>query len=65
MQDTTWKPKSGIAVSEFGFAESFEQLRTLLLDIRTGLARTAHYRKYMQAILIAIDQGVNVVGMLA
>ncbi|RDI82971.1 hypothetical protein Vi05172_g6805 [Venturia inaequalis] len=64
MQDT-WKPAGGIAISEFGFAEPFEQLKTLLPDIRTDLARTAYYRDYMQAILLAMDQGVKVVGTLA
>jgi len=64
MQDT-WKPRGGIAVSEFGFAEPFEELKTLLPDIRTDLARTAYYREYMQAILIAMSQGVKVVGTLA
>ncbi|KAF2672260.1 glycoside hydrolase [Microthyrium microscopicum] len=64
IQDT-WKPRGGIAVSEFGFAEPFEGSKKLLADIRSDLYRTAYYRTYMQAILIAISEGVNVVGSLA
>jgi hypothetical protein len=64
MQDTR-KPRGGIAVAEFGFVEPFEELETLLPDIGTDLARTAYYPEYMQAIFIAISQGVNVVGTLA
>ena len=64
IQDT-WKPPMGIAVSEFGFAEPFEELKTILGDIRSDLARTAYYHDYMSAILIAMSEGVNVVGTLA
>ena len=63
--DDTWKPAGGIAVTEFGFAEPFEQDKQLLGDIRFDLARSAYYDDYMQAILIAISEGVNVVGALA
>ena len=63
IQDT-WKP-SQIAVSEFGFAEPFEELKLLLGDIRFDLARTVYYHDYMEAILIAMSEGVNVVGTLA
>ena len=63
--DDTWKPAGGIAVTEFGFAEPFEQDKQLLGDIRFDLARSAYYHDYMQAILIAISEGVNVVGALA
>ena len=64
IQDT-WKPSHGIAVSDFGFAEPFEELKTILGDIRTDLARTSYYREYMETILIAMSEGVNVVGTLA
>lgn len=64
IQDT-WHPRGGIAVTEFGFAEPFEAQKTILADIRTDLGRSAYYREYMQAILIALSQGVNVVGCLA
>jgi beta-glucosidase/6-phospho-beta-glucosidase/beta-galactosidase len=60
----TWNP-SQIAVSEFGFAEPFEELKQLLGDIRFDLARTTYYHDYMEAILIAMSEGVNVVGTLA
>ena len=61
----TWKPAGGIAVTEFGFAEPFEALKTLKADIVTDPIRRDYFRDYMQAILIAIDEGVNVVGTLA
>lgn len=64
IQDT-WKPPFGISVSEFGFAEPFEELKQILGDIRTDLARSTYYREYMEAILIAMSEGVNVVGTLA
>lgn len=63
IQDT-WRP-SQIAVSEFGFAEPFEEWKQLLGDIRFDLARTTYYHDYMEAILIAMSEGVNVVGTLA
>lgn len=63
MQDT-WHPQA-IVVSEFGFSEPYEELKQLLGDIRFDLARSAYYHDYMQAILMAISEGVNVVGSLA
>jgi hypothetical protein len=64
IQDT-WKPAGGIAVTEFGFAEPFEALKVLKADIVTDTIRSSYYREYMQAILIAMSEGVNVVGTLA
>jgi len=64
IQDT-WKPSGGIAVTEFGFAEPFEVLKTIKADILFDPIRSSYYRDYMQAILIAISEGVNVVGTLA
>ncbi|KAH8685822.1 glycoside hydrolase superfamily [Tricladium varicosporioides] len=64
IQDT-WKPVGGIAITEFGFAEPFEALKTIKADITTDAIRTSYYRDYMQAILMAISEGVNVVGCLA
>ncbi|RFU23652.1 hypothetical protein B7463_g12686, partial [Scytalidium lignicola] len=64
IQDT-WKPRGGIAVTEFGWSEPFEQLKTLKADILMDVGRTTYYRNYMQAILMAISEGVNVVGCLA
>jgi beta-glucosidase/6-phospho-beta-glucosidase/beta-galactosidase len=64
IQDT-WKPAGGIAVSEFGFAEPFEELKQPLQDIRFDLARSAYYHDYMEAILMAMSEGVKIVGTLA
>jgi beta-glucosidase len=64
IQDT-WKPAGGIAVTEFGFAEPFEVQKTIKADILFDPIRSSYYRDYMQAILLAISEGVNVVGCLA
>lgn len=64
IQDT-WKPKGGIVVSEFGWAEPFEQLKTLKGDITFDVGRAGYYHDYMEAILMAISEGTNVVGCLA
>jgi beta-glucosidase/6-phospho-beta-glucosidase/beta-galactosidase len=63
IQDT-WSPKA-ISVSEFGWTEPFEQYKTAKEDILTDPGRTMYYRNYMEAILLAISEGVNVVGCLA
>ena len=60
----TW-PSGGISVSEFGWAEPFEDQKALKQDILSDPGRTMYYRNYMEAILIAISEGVNVVGCLA
>ena len=60
----TWKPKA-IAITEFGFPEPFEELKKLKPDILTDLARSTYYRDYLHAILIAISEGVPMVGCLA
>lgn len=64
MQDT-WKPAGGIAITEFGFAEPFEVLKTLKADILLDTIRTSYYHDYMRAILMAMSEGVHVVGTLA
>lgn len=64
IQDT-WKPAGGVAVTEFGFAEPYEQLKTLLPDILTDPVRTGYFHDYMRAILMAMADGVKVVGCLA
>jgi beta-glucosidase/6-phospho-beta-glucosidase/beta-galactosidase len=64
IQDT-WPSAGGIAVSEFGWAEPFEASRKLLQDIRYDLGRMTYYHNYMEAMLMAISEGVNVVGCLA
>lgn len=61
-----WQPPEGrIVVSEFGFAEPLELYKTLLPDILTDQIRTDYYRDYMEGILIALSEGVNVLGCLA
>ncbi|KAF2715657.1 glycoside hydrolase family 1 protein [Pleomassaria siparia CBS 279.74] len=64
MQDT-WKPKGGVAITEFGMSEPYEELRTDLASILIDPLRSAYYRDYLSAILIALSEGVNVVGTLA
>jgi beta-glucosidase/6-phospho-beta-glucosidase/beta-galactosidase len=60
----TW-PSGGIVVSEFGFSEPYEELRTSLPDIVSDPIRSMYYRDYMKGILMAISEGVNVVGSIA
>ncbi|KAK8211020.1 glycoside hydrolase superfamily [Phyllosticta capitalensis] len=61
----TWKPRDGIVIAEFGFAEPFEQQKTVLGDILFDQARQAYYRDYMEAVLIALAEGTNVIGTFA
>lgn len=63
--EDTWKPPLGVVVSEFGFAEPFENMKTLLPDILYDPIRTSYYHDYMESILIALSEGVNVLGALA
>lgn len=69
MQDT-WVtpspgPAKGVAVTEFGFSEPFESSKTLLQDILYDTVRASYYHDYMEAILLAIAEGTDVVGCLA
>lgn len=64
----TWADPAGnlpIAVTEFGISEPFEGQKTLLQDILTDPLRTSYYHDYMEAILIALSEGIDVVGCLA
>ncbi|KAH6672086.1 glycoside hydrolase family 1 protein [Halenospora varia] len=60
-----WKPKGGIAITEFGFAEPFEGAKMNKADIVFDSIRSSYYKEYLEGILIAINEGVNVVGCLA
>ncbi|OJJ30422.1 hypothetical protein ASPWEDRAFT_121098 [Aspergillus wentii DTO 134E9] len=61
----TWKPEKGIVITEFGFTEPFEAYKTKREDILTDPIRSAYYRDYVQGMLVAISEGVNLVGCLA
>ncbi|KAK7709450.1 hypothetical protein SLS63_013223, partial [Diaporthe eres] len=52
-------------VSEFGMPEPYESLRTGLQSIVIDPLRSRYYREYLQSILMAMAEGVNVVGTLA
>lgn len=52
-------------MTEFGFSEPFEGQKTLLQDILYDPIRTSYYHDYMEAILIALSEGINVAGCLA
>ncbi|TKX25586.1 beta-glucosidase-like protein 1 [Elsinoe australis] len=56
---------SGVAVTEFGFAEPFENSKTLRQDILTDPLRTSYFHDYMRALLLAMSEGVEVIGTLA
>lgn len=61
----TWADPAGnlpIAVTEFGFAEPYEAQKTLLQDILYDPIRMSYYHDYMEAILISISEGINVIG---
>ncbi|KAF2724396.1 glycoside hydrolase family 1 protein [Polychaeton citri CBS 116435] len=64
IQDT-WPSAGGVAVTEFGFAEPFEQLKTLRQDILYDPVRMGYLYGYMRGILIALSEGVDVVASLA
>lgn len=64
VQDT-WKPKGGIVISEFGFTEPFEAHKTSVGDIRTDPIRSSYYVEYLQGILMALSEGVDVRGAIA
>lgn len=61
----TWAKDKPIAVSEFGFAEPFERQKNYLQDILFDPIRSSYYHDYMRAILIALSEGINVIGCLA
>ncbi|KAJ4288395.1 hypothetical protein N0V90_011630 [Kalmusia sp. IMI 367209] len=52
-----WKPRGGVAITEFGISEPYEGLRKDLPSIVTDPLRSAYYRDYLEAILIAISEG--------
>ncbi|KAF2641972.1 glycoside hydrolase [Massarina eburnea CBS 473.64] len=64
MQDT-WKPRGGVAITEFGISEPYEELRKDLASILIDPIRSSYYVDYLKAILIALSEGVDVVGTLA
>jgi beta-glucosidase len=64
----TWADPAGnlpIAITEMGFAEPFEGQKLLLQDILTDPIRTSVFHDYMEAILILLSEGVNIIGVLA
>ncbi|PSR90668.1 glycoside hydrolase superfamily [Coniella lustricola] len=62
----TWAPPLGrILVSEFGFAEPFEVYKTIVADVLTDQIRSDYYKAYMEGILIALSEGLNIMGSLA
>lgn len=52
-------------MSEFGMPEPYESLRTDLQSIVIDPLRSRYYKEYLQSILMAMAEGVNVVGTLA
>ena len=64
----TWAEPAGdlpIAVTEFGFSEPFEAQKELLQDILYDTSRMSYYHDYMEAMLISLSEGINLVGCLA
>lgn len=65
MADRRFHLKGGIVVSEFGLPEPYESSRTDLHSIVIDPLRSRYYREYMRSILMAMAEGINVVGTLA
>ncbi|RAL16391.1 glycoside hydrolase family 1 protein [Aspergillus homomorphus CBS 101889] len=63
--ERTWKPANGIVITEFGWTEPFEAYKTKREDILTDPVRSAYYHDYVEAMLTAVAEGVNLVGCLA
>lgn len=64
--NATWAPPQGrIMISEFGFAEPYEVDKTIVASILTDPIRTEYYRAYMEGVLMALSEGINVIGCLA
>lgn len=65
IQDT-WKPPAGrILISEFGFAEPFEVYKQIPADVLTDTIRSSYYKGYMEGVLLALSDGLNIMGTLA
>ncbi|KAJ8067512.1 hypothetical protein OCU04_004855 [Sclerotinia nivalis] len=60
-----WKPKGGIAITEFGFAGPFEGAKMNKADTVFDSIRSSHCKEYVEGILIALSEGVNIAGCLA
>lgn len=60
LQDT-YKPAGGIAISEFGFVEPFEHFKISKADILFDGLRVQYFHDYMEDILLAISEGVDVI----
>ena len=64
----TWADPAGnlsIAITEMGFAEPFEGSKEILQDILTDPIRMSVFKDYMEAILILLSEGVQIIGVLA
>ncbi|KAJ7182822.1 glycoside hydrolase superfamily [Mycena crocata] len=62
---TRW-PTKKMYISEFGFVEPFEELRTELFRIREDVARTNYFMTYLGQILLSIhEDGVPIAGAFA
>lgn len=64
--NATWAPPLGrIMLSEFGFAEPYEVYKELVPDILMDQIRSDYYKGYLEAILIGLSEGINVMGCFA
>nr|AVH87207.1 beta-glucosidase [Valsa mali] len=60
-----FRPEGGIILSEFGLPEPYENLRTDILSVVIDPLRSRYYREYLQSILMALAEGINVVGTIS
>ncbi|CAN8102843.1 unnamed protein product [Discula destructiva] len=65
--NATWGAPVGgrILISEFGFSEPFEVYKEVAQDVLTDQIRSYYYKEYMESILMALSEGINVMGTLA
>ena len=52
-------------ITEFRFTEPFEAYKEKRENILTDPIRTDYYRDYVRAMLVAVSEGVNLVGAMA
>ncbi|KAL1296783.1 hypothetical protein AAFC00_000245 [Neodothiora populina] len=60
-----WNPAGGIAISEMGFAEPYENSKQDLPSILYDTIRTDYYKKFMEALLISISEGIHIRGVMS
>lgn len=62
----TYPSKGGLYISEFGWAEAFENQRTEMYQIVSDYGRESYYRDYLNEFLLSIhEDGIDLRGVFA